>query len=294
MRLRRRRHDAGELLERYRLDQRRRGLSALYTADMGYVVEAFGDYLAPRSPLDASREDVEAWLDSLGIGLGARRNYLGHLHGFFTFAADVTGETEIPTARIRRPKVPRLVPRPVRDEHLRRAFDGAPDATLRAWLLLAAYGGLRCLEIAGLDAEDVDDAGGVLRVRRGKGAKGRAVPLHPEALEDLEAHPMPAAGAVFRMADGRRVPAYVVSQRINRHLDRLGIPSTAHSLRHWYGTRLFRATTDLRLVQELLGHSSPTTTAGYAAWDTRTAAAAVAGLSIRGESAPRESVTPRP
>ena len=64
-------------------------------------------------------------------------------------------------------------------------------------LSLAAYAGLRCQEIAGLDREDVLEAKGLLRVVKGKGGVERIVPLHPEALAALRCLPMPRSGALF-------------------------------------------------------------------------------------------------
>lgn len=59
----------------------------------------------------------------------------------------------------------------------------------------------------------------------------------------------------------------------------LGIDATAHHLRHWFGTKTYEACRDLRVVQELMGHASPVTTAGYAAWSRVVAREAVEALS---------------
>jgi len=279
IRLRRRWPDALELLAAHHLDEKRRGLAAGYITDGGYAVKGFVDYVAPRHVLDADREDVEAWIDSLGIGLGARRNYLSHVHQFYVFANERTG-SPVPTEKIRRPRQNRDLPRPMKDEHLRLALAQTQDAEMRTWLLLGAFEGLRCMEIARLDAEDVRDDQGTLLVRKGKGRKDRGVPLHPEVLAALQTLPLPSSGPIFLMPDGRRCPPYVVSQRINRHLRKVGVPGTAHALRHWFGTNLLRGTHDLRVVQEMLGHSSPATTAQYAAFDTGLAGNAVRALSV--------------
>jgi len=168
----------------------------------------------------------------------------------------------------------------MKDEHLRRALEEAPNAEMRCWVLLGAYEGLRCMEMAGLDVDDVREDEGTLLVRKGKGAKDRGVPLHPLVLEALEALPLPVSGPIFTMPDGRRCAPYVVSQRINRYLRSVGVPSTAHALRHWFGTNLLRGTHDLRVVQEMLGHSSPATTALYSAYDSGLAGTAVRALSV--------------
>jgi site-specific recombinase XerC len=267
-----------ELLSAMRREREGRGLSPRYIADAEYVVRCFLAWLGASHNM-AARADVEDWLATLTIGLGARRNYLGHLHQFFLFVAERTGGP-CPTAAIRRPRQVRHLPRPIRDDHLRLAISRAPDARMRSWLLLGAYQGLRCQEIAGLEADDVRGAEGTLLVRHGKGRKERALPLHPDVLRALERLPLPAAGPVFRHPDGRILAPYVVSQRINRFLGSLEIPSTAHALRHWFGTSLLRATHDLRLVQEMLGHSSVATTQIYTAFDHQLAGEAVRSLSF--------------
>lgn len=270
-----------EILSALRRERERRGLSPGYITDAEYVVRSFLDWLGEeRSP---ERNDVETWLDTLEIGVGARRNYLGHLHQFFVFSAEATGRPGLPTEKIRRPKQPRRLPRPMRDEHLALALERAPSAEIRSWLLLGAYEGLRCQEIAGLDVDDVRLEDSSLLVRRGKGRKERLVPLHPLVADALEKLPMPSSGAIFTMAgSSRRVPPYVVSQRINRFLDTLEVPSTAHALRHWFATNLLRGTHDLRIVQEMLGHSSVATTQIYTAFDNDLARRAVEQLRLPG------------
>jgi len=67
---------------------------------------------------DAERADIERWIDTLDVEVGARRNYVSHLHQFYAYASERTG-LPCPTEKIRRPQQPRKLPRPLRDEHLR-------------------------------------------------------------------------------------------------------------------------------------------------------------------------------
>lgn len=270
------------LLAAYRRDQERRGLSRSSVQNTAYELAGFCAFVAPRSILEASRTDVEAWLDSRPMSLDSWRNSLVHIRGFYAWVREAGWLEEVPTARIRPPKQRRGLPHPIGDEDLVRAVAAAAPL-LRSWLLLGAFEGLRCQEIAGLDAEDVRTSAGALFVRRGKGAKERSVPLHPDVALALAALDLPAAGAIFTMpGEDRRVPPYVVSQRINRHLAHEGIDATAHSLRHWFATHVYQSTQDLRLVQELLGHSSVATTQIYAACDPQKAAPAIRALRIPG------------
>ena len=118
---------------------------------------------------------------------------------------------------------------------------------------------------------------------RGKGGKERLVPLAPRVRDALRRYGLPDTGPVFHRADGQPGPnrPNLITVLSAEHLHSLGIPASLHQLRHRFATRLYQQTLDLRMVQELLGHSSPTTTALYAAWSQDRAAAAVAALDVR-------------
>jgi len=67
---------------------------------------------------------------------------------------------------------------------------------------------------------------------------------------------------------------------ISRYLRDLGIDATAHRARHWFATEVYAQGHDIRVTQELLGHSDPSTTAGYVAYSHVDAAAAVGALAL--------------
>lgn len=140
----------------------------------------------------------------------------------------------------------------------------------RAMIALAAYAGLRCMEISGLRREDVLDTNTPPMILvRGKGAVERLLPIGPALLAELRTYGLPTRGPapVFRRLDGKPGPIHPtrVSQMLSRHLHDLGIDATAHQARHRMATVAYRATRDLRAVQTALGHASPVTTASYAA-----------------------------
>ena len=125
-------------------------------------------------------------------------------------------------------------------------------------LHLAAFAGLRCAEIAALRSEDIN---GDMMLVNGKGGKQRVVPVHPLIHAALRAVHAPAYGSIFDMLP------WQVSHAIRGHLTACGISASAHQLRHWFATTAYEQSGhDLRMVQDLLGHSSPTTTAVYTRW----------------------------
>lgn len=229
---------------------------------------------------EATTEQICTWLDGKQVCPRTRYCYISHLAAYYSWMIK-EGHLDLdPTARIDRPKLRLGVPRPLRSEDVMFAIGTAPTPQLRAMFVLAAYAGLRCMEIAGLDGSDlvfVDDDPSIV-VSCGKGQKSRVVPVGSEVVKALERCGAPAHGPVFRR-DGQPIPAWKVSQMIRSHLHDCGIRASAHQLRHTYATRLLRASGgDLRMTQQLLGHSSPTTTAIYAQWDQGRASVAVTRL----------------
>ncbi len=226
----------------------------------------------------ANRDSLEGWWDSLQVGPGARNAYHAHLAGYFKYLRQSGVRSDDPMAALIKPRMPRQLPRPIDDVRLAKAL-GAAVYPINAWLLLASMMGLRAHEIAGLHGEDISPDH--VLIRDGKGGKQRVVPLHPDVAAVLRA---PRPGLVFLNTQGRPLTANTLSHRANRFLHDLGISDTLHTLRHWYGTNVYRESQDLRLTQELLGHSSPTTTALYVAWNDSAAMDVVHRLSVDGRS----------
>jgi integrase/recombinase XerC len=253
------------------------------------LMRALARWLEPASLLDATRQDIESFLDgrrnAAGRPITSRTRYawLSHFNAFYRWAVIEGLTTTDPTLAIIRPKMRRNLPRPIADDDLARAMAEAPPQ-MRAMLALAAYQGLRCQEIAGLDREDVLDTRNpaVIVVVAGKGGQQRIVPLHREVLSALRCLPLPRSGAVFTRPRGGRHTPTTVSVAIRRYFAELGIVATAHQLRHWFGTGIYAQSHDIRMTQELLGHQSPNTTAIYVAWAVVDAAPAVAALHIAG------------
>lgn len=234
---------------------------------------------------EATSRHVDRFLDGRKLSPRTRYHWLSHLHCFYVWAIDESLTDVDPTARIIRPKMARLLPRPISDGDLTMALESAPRV-MYAWLCLAALAGMRCAEIAALDVDDVMLNDDLLRVK-GKGGKERIVPMHPQVRAALEPL-LPRRGAVFRRPRGGRFPAAMVSREGSLFLAGLGIEATMHQLRHYFGSQALRACRDLRVVQELLGHASPTTTAIYTAFSR--AAAKEAVLALRRNAGPQESL----
>lgn len=209
-----------------------------------------------------------------------RRAYVCHIRAFYRWALTASLVTDDPSTLLTIPVVPRHRPRPIEEDDLAIALTAARPK-MRAMLILAAYAGLRSVEIAGLDWPDLrreTDGSSYLHVRNGKGSKERTVEVGSAVIGALQAHGVQRRGPMFLGLDGQRMDAKSVSRSANRFLRRHGIEATMHQLRHRYGTMAYQLSRDLRMVQEQMGHASPTTTAGYTRTSAEAAARMVAAL----------------
>lgn len=268
-----------QLLNLYLRDQRRAGRST-------NTIERYSQYLrlvsksVPGGIARLTREDFEQWLDDLHLSMRTRYSYISYLSTFYDWAVDDHRLRTNVTKEIRRPKMHRLLPRPIANDDLITALASA-SPQISCYLLLAAYGGLRCIEIAGLQVGDVVETEGLLRIVDAKGGDERIVPLHPEVLSALVRLPMPRAGFVFRGARGDKVSRSMVSQKGNQHLHNTGTTSTMHTLRHWFGSHLYSESEgDIRMVQEALGHKDVSSTAIYTAFSRQNMTVRVQGLNM--------------
>ena len=187
------------------------------------------------------------------------------------FLRHALGPERVPDARLAPRRARRLPDAPAAAEVERTldALEGDGPVALRnrALVELVYSAGLRSAEAVGLDLGDVDFEQELVHVRQAKGGKERVVPLGEEAALWLarylrDARPVLASGAndaFFLSARGRRLDTSTL-RRIVPH---------PHRLRHAFATHLLDGGADLRTIQELLGHSSLSTTQVYSHVDPR-------------------------
>jgi integrase/recombinase XerC len=208
----------------------------------------------------ATREEVETWWATRrDKSPNTRSNDLANLRSFYKWARRWEHRDDDPTLRLDAPKVPRGLPRPISRADLYRLLATLPPDLRRA-VCLGAYGGLRVSEAASLSWLDVDTETRRLRVL-GKGSKTRLVGLGPLLLDEL----LPDVGGNVVTAGGRPYTADNLQRKVNRAIRAADVDATFHQLRHRFGTVGLAATGNLLAVSRAMGHSSPATTAVYAA-----------------------------
>jgi integrase/recombinase XerC len=256
-----------------------------YTTDL----RQFSSFLNVR----ADREEHDP-LDLSLVNLRSVRSFLGHLssqglepstlarklatlRSFFNFLGREGKMQDNPARTLPAPTLPKKLPAVLTVDETFRLLDGAgtsPKSRLRdrALLELLYSSGLRVSELTGLNLEDLDLKGEMVRVR-GKGRKERIVPVGGKAVGALETYigdereAVAVAGeeALFVNLRGTRLTSRSVHRLLTALARRQGSSArvSPHALRHSFATHLLSGGADLRSIQEMLGHRSLSTTQRY-------------------------------
>ncbi len=203
------------------------------------------------------------------------------IKGFFGFLQRRKWLESSPLKGVSAPKIPRKLPNFLSVDEVFHLLDGPPDTSPlalrdRAILELIYSSGLRVSEVLSLNVGDIDDSIRLVRVM-GKGGKERIVPVGEKALAAIRAYlvrrgelarkrkggtPTPA---LFLNRFGTRLTARSVERMIKAYARKRGLARriNPHALRHSFATHLLGAGADLRSIQEMLGHTSLSTTQKY-------------------------------
>ncbi len=209
---------------------------------------------------------------------------LASVRSFYRHLVD-RGELEAsPADLVATPKRDQYLPRVLKEDEVAALLDSIPASTPlelrdRAIFELAYATGLRAEELTTLDTGDIDFDAEELRVH-GKGGKERVVPVGEQAWRAINAYlergrPRlegdPGTGAMFLSKSGRRLGTSDVRRRLGAWIRRAGAApgATPHTLRHSFATHLLEGGADLRAIQELLGHSTISTTQTYTRVESR-------------------------
>jgi integrase/recombinase XerC len=261
-----------------------------YQADLERFLTFLGrDWLAVE-PADVRPDQVDAaavraFLGALsreGLGKKSQGRTLSAVRGMFRHAVREGTLDASPAAPVRTPKTPQYLPRHLRPAEVEAVLEasaaepGPLGLRDRALLELLYASGLRVGELVSLDWRDLDLAARVLRVV-GKGGKERMVPFGVPAQEALRAWLAAWEGVrgeaavlddempVFLNSRGGRLTDRSVRRVVDRVVEGASLATGVHphTLRHSFATHLLEAGADLRAIQELLGHSSLSTTQKY-------------------------------
>lgn len=233
------------------------------------------------SPLEsATREELADMLSALGFGGSAPtsvRRKLSSLRSFYRFLQEERRRSDNPAERLRSPKLPARLPHALTVPQAAAVVeawkgDGHLSTRNRALMELAYGAGLRESELVDMTVARLDLEEGLVRPR-GKGSKERLVPIGGSAVRWLGRYvdvvrpvllSSRSTPALFLTCRGNPLSRMTVWSIVRRAADMAGVEGVhPHTLRHSFATHLLQGGADLRVVQELLGHSDIRTTEIY-------------------------------
>jgi integrase/recombinase XerC len=258
-------------------------------------LEGFVEYLVQNPPADTRRSQSGDSVKIDGLQPITIRGYLGWLHkknkkttiarklsavrSFFKFLVKRGVIEDNPAESILTPKQGKTIPEYLPIDEMFRLLDsiqnsGILDLRNRAIFETLYSCGIRVAELVGMDLRNVDFGAGVIRVL-GKGRKERIVPIGQKALDAIKIYREQVKkewgisanhnGPLFLNKNKGRLSARSVARILDNLVKACGLlkPVSPHTMRHTFATHMLDAGADLRIVQELLGHKSLSTTQKY-------------------------------
>jgi site-specific recombinase XerD len=262
---------------------RTRGIATATLRAYAQDLRELGDWASaagkdPGTLLYRDLRTYAAALSGRGLARSTVARKLAAIRGFHEHLVRTGTARQNPAALMPSPKRGSRLPKVLGPDQVVALLERIPATTAlevrdRAMFELAYSCGLRAEEIVNLDLGDPDFDGETLRVK-GKGSKTRLVPVGEPAQRALERYlatartALAAAGAesaLFLSRRGRRLSTSDIRRRLTRWVREAAVAGqiSPHALRHSFATHLLEGGADLRAIQELLGHSSVSTTQIY-------------------------------
>ncbi|AKQ67087.1 Tyrosine recombinase XerC [Myxococcus hansupus] len=275
------------LLEKFRSHLEDEKGSSPHTV-RNYLIDLvdFERYLVERmklSLLAGTHAAIRGYLGTLSTDHepASRARRLASIKSFYKYLVRQKLLPASPAKLVKSPKLPKALPKVLPVEEVFAILDMPDLKTVlglrdRAILELLYGGGLRISELCGLDTLDIDRSGRIVRVM-GKGSKERLVPVNAQSIRALEAY-LARRGELLAVIRKDQAPeamflnfrgGRLTPRSIARHLDTYVLKCaltrkvSPHAMRHSFATHLLGGGADIRSIQELLGHSSLSTTQRY-------------------------------
>jgi integrase/recombinase XerC len=260
-----------------------------YAGDLRQFQQFIAEKSARRdvSPSEVTVDQVRAFIAHLHRSLekSSQGRKLSALRSFYSFLHERQLVSENPAELVPLPKAKMRVPSFLSVDAIFHFLDALrqkcarPDSSWRRWRNRAIFEclystGLRVSELVGLNMTDIDVSQLTVRAR-GKGNKERVTPIGQTALTALQEyraavekefpHVVSPSGPLFLNVRGGRLSTRSVARLLRAELRACGLwqSLSPHGLRHTFATHLLNAGADLRAIQEMLGHSSLSTTQRY-------------------------------
>lgn len=255
-------------IERYRswLNSHRYPLTTVRTYTSMMVT--FLKFVSPKEASECDADDLVRMVNEYVLARGLSYSFQNQLiSSVKKFYKEICREV-IDPGEFTRPRTRHKLPNVLSKEEVKKILSAPMNEKHRA-ILSVIYGcGLRRSEVITLEPEDIDRDRMLLSVRQSKGFKDRIVPVSVKLVEMIDLYVSRYRPVVYLFEgqyQGRRYSAASIEKVFRMACTKAGIKKniTLHGLRHSYATHLLEAGTDLRYIQELLGHKSSRTTEIY-------------------------------
>lgn len=245
--------------------QKRYSLNTINTYESMLLV--FFRFVYPKKPNDINEKDVIAFNTDYILANGFSYTYQNQaINALKLFFRQLDAEHALPQ-QIERPKKSKKLPEVLSIDEVKSIIENTPNLKHKTLLSLLYSCGLRIGEALKLEIAHIDLNRKFMHIKSAKGAKDRYVPVPTQMISLLNRYinSYKPSHYVFEGQKGGRYTDVSARQVLKRSIQKVGIKKnvTLHTLRHSHATHLLENGTDLRFIQELLGHSSPKTTMIY-------------------------------
>ncbi len=248
------------------LNSRRYSPSTIKTYTEGLRV--FLNYFSFKNVGDISNNDVILFNNQYILAKKLSASYQNQIVNAIKLFFQIVENKKIDIGQIHRPKKPKTLPNVLSKEEVSVILKAHSNIKHRAMLSLIYACGLRRSELLNLKPTDIDSKRGVLLIKQAKGKKDRITPISEKIIVMLRNYYKiykPSLWLFEGQRGGERYSEKSLENVLKQALVKAKInkPVSLHWLRHSYATHLLESGTDLRFIQELLGHSSSRTTEIY-------------------------------
>ncbi|WP_291103241.1 MULTISPECIES: tyrosine-type recombinase/integrase [unclassified Flavobacterium] len=232
------------------------------------ALKSFLVFYREKPVVEITNEDVIIYNNEFILKNNLSASYQNQIVNAIKLFFKTIQEKRIEIDKIHRPKRAKILPNVLSKEEVKLILNAHSNIKHKTMLSLIYSCGLRRSELLNLKPTDIDSKRGIVIIRQSKGKKDRIVPLSPKILEMLREYYIgykPKTwlfeGQIENTKYDERSLSNVLKQALTK--SRISKPVSLHWLRHSYATHLLESGTDLRYIQELLGHNSSKTTEIY-------------------------------
>lgn len=257
-----------ENIEKFKQWMRSKRYSESTITTYGEALKSFLVFYREKPIAEITNEDVIVYNNEYLLKNNLSASYQNQIVNAVKLFFQTIRDTKMLVDKIHRPKRAKVLPNVLSKEEIKLILNAHSNIKHKTMLSLIYSCGLRCGELLALQPVHIDSKRNIVLLKNAKGKKDRIAPLSPKILEMLREYYIlfkPEKYLFEGQLKGQPYDDRSLQQVLKQALKKTGIskPVTLHWLRHSYATHLLESGTDLRYIQELLGHNSSKTTEIY-------------------------------